>query len=536
MVLRELLDRDKFQYLKVLNDNPDLSRKVITVESTETPDVAKYIPQNTLLIMTGMAFKDSPEQMCKFLEDLDERRCAGLAVKLGRFLDTLDESVIHAANRLGLPLLQIPMDKTLGNVYQELLSYIWDNQNGYLLEALNAQQKISNLILQGSSLKSIMNNIAMIFNKPVMVMDLFGSVLAYGSTFTREAREKAVELVAREKEIDRIPYVLFTQGDKRYCVYPIHGVGRSTHFIILMDFDPREREEQVLIMEQIVMALEMYFYRELYVKYNEMKLREEFMTLFLEQMERKMWSEQQILAIGENYGLKRISEYRIVFLQMEQSEGRKFNTVNFSKKEEWYILIYDWMNHMLNEGNEILIFPQKSNWRYVCLIQSRKDDYLKMLLRVHDMVKEKFDMELTIAQGGIVSSLLNIESSYSQAEQCLIDGNRDADCPYLLSYKPQNMKELFKYIPEKEVKDTCKFTLKELAYPRNQTEEELRKTLYTYLFCGNSITKTAETLFVHRNTIKYRLKKCEEILETDLSEVSDCFQLQLALVLTEYAQ
>ncbi len=93
-----------------------------------------------------------------------------------------------------------------------------------------------------------------------------------------------------------------------------------------------------------------------------------------------------------------------------------------------------------------------------------------------------------------------------------------------------------RFIPEKEVRDTCKFTLKELAYPQNQTEEELRKTLYTYLFCGSSITKTAESLFVHRNTIKYRLKKCEEILEIDLSEVSNCFQLQLALVLTEYAQ
>ncbi len=33
---------------------------------------------------------------------------------------------------------------------------------------------------------------------------------------------------------------------------------------------------------------------------------------------------------------------------------------------------------MLDKENEILIFPQKSNWRYVCLIQSRKDEYIKM--------------------------------------------------------------------------------------------------------------------------------------------------------------
>lgn len=101
MVLRELLERGKFQYLKVLNENADLTRGVTTVESTEAPDVARYIPQNTLLITTGMAFQNEPEKMCRFLEDLSECHCAAVAVKLGRFLDTLDERVIAAADALG---------------------------------------------------------------------------------------------------------------------------------------------------------------------------------------------------------------------------------------------------------------------------------------------------------------------------------------------------------------------------------------------------------------------------------------------------
>ena len=96
--------------------------------------------------------------------------------------------------------------------------------------------------------------------------------------------------------------------------------------------------------------------------------------------------------------------------------------------------------------------------------------------------------------------------------------------------------ELFKYIPEREIKVICEYTLKGLAYPHDQMEEELRKTLETYVFCNSSISKTAESLYLHRNTIKYRLKKCEEILETDLSDVSNCFQIQLALTLTKYAQ
>lgn len=539
MILKDLLSMERFQYLKVLNQTRDLSRTFITVESTETPDVAKYIPQNTLLLMTGMAFKDDPAQMCSFLEELDGRQCAGVAIKLGRFIDTLDQRVLDTADQLGLPLLRIPMDKTLGTVYQEVLSYIWNNKNDYLLGALNTQQKISNLILQGSSLKSIMNNLSAILDRPVMTVDLFGRILDHSFSFTRGAREKMVQAVselAREGALEGERYCIYEMYGIRFCIYPVRGVARNTNYLVLLDFDPGEKEEQMLMMEQITMALELYFYKNLYVKYNEMKLREEFFTFFLEQLENKTLGEEQMLAFGNAYGFRQMPEYRVMILEMEHEEQKKFDHINFSKKEERYILTYDWMKHLLGDENQVLIFSQESSWRYVCLIQGSQPDYRYLFVHIHQMIKEKFQLEATVAQGGVVSSFLNIKNSLGEAEQCLTNGNRDKDYPFLLSYKPKNMMELFKFIPEREMKDICEATLKELAYPQNQMEEELRKTLSTFLFNSNSITKTAEILFVHRNTIKYRLKKCEEILDIDFSDESSCFQIQLALVLTEYAQ
>lgn len=539
MTLKEMLGRGNFQYLKILNHDPDLSRIVTTVESTETPDVAKYIPQNTFLLMTGMAFKDDPVLMCTFLEGLDKRKCAGIAIKLGRFIDTLDDRVIETADQLRLPVFQIPMEKTLGNVYQEILSYIWNNQNDYLLGALNAQQKISSLILQGNSLKSIVNNMSVMLNRPVMIMDMFDDILEYGYTYTKIAREqtmKAIAVLAGEDRLDDTTYSVYEADGRRICAYPVRGVGRNTNYVIIADFDPGEKEEHVLIMEQIITALKLYFYKNLYVKYNEMKLKEKFLNLLLEQLENMIWTEKQMLLFGDSYGLKRMSEYRIVFLEMRNGDHKKFNPVNFSKKEERYILTYDWIRHLLNEENDILIFPQESKWRYVCLIQGEQKSYRDLFIQIHDVVRKKFEFEMTILQGSAVSSFMNIKNSYSEAEQCAIDGNRDEEYPFLMSYKPKNMMELFKFIPEREVKDICEITLKELAYPKNQMEEELRKTLFTFLFNGNSITKTADSLYVHRNTIKYRLKKCEELLGVDFSDVFSCFQIQMALVLTEYAQ
>ena len=46
----------------------------------------------------------------------------------------------------------------------------------------------------------------------------------------------------------------------------------------------------------------------------------------------------------------------------------------------------------------------------------------------------------------------------------------------------------------------------------------LMETLLTYYMSGFNVGKTAEALYIHRNSLQYRLKKIEEILEVDLED------------------
>lgn len=537
MILKDLLKEEKFCYLKILNKTPDLSRPVMTVESTETPDVAKYIPQNTFLLMTGMAFQESQEPLCEFLEALNRHECAGVAIKLGRFLNQLEDCVLETADNLGIPIFQIPMNVTLGEVYHEILSYIWNNQNDNYLSALNIQRKISNLILHGSSMKIILNNLTAILQKPVMIVDMFGEIQDYGYTFDKAERSHCVQIVGKlinDGVLEDSFHSLHKEEGNTYCIYPIKGVGRNTNYLIVLDFNPEAKEELVITMEQVLMAMGLYFYRNLYVLYNHMKTLEDFFSILLEQLNDKTWTERQVLSMGESYGLKIAPQYQVVLISMEDTKKKKFNTDAFSKNEESFILVYAWIKKWLEEeGKDVLIFPQESEWRYILLIQGKKVELKEKYTQIYDYVEDKFGKKITIAQGGVISSILNMKHSFQEAEDCMENGEKNENYEYLLSYKPKNIMELFKFVPERERKDICRFTLKELAFPQNQMQEELRKTLHTYLFCGSSITKTAENMFLHRNTIKYRVKKCEEILGVELSSVSDSFYLQLALVLSE---
>jgi DNA-binding PucR family transcriptional regulator len=78
----------------------------------------------------------------------------------------------------------------------------------------------------------------------------------------------------------------------------------------------------------------------------------------------------------------------------------------------------------------------------------------------------------------------------------------------------------------------AKSTLIQRIYrPLVEHSPELLETLGTYLETGRSLESTARELFVHANTVRYRLKKISEIIGWDATGAREAFILQVAMVL-----
>jgi PucR family transcriptional regulator, purine catabolism regulatory protein len=58
----------------------------------------------------------------------------------------------------------------------------------------------------------------------------------------------------------------------------------------------------------------------------------------------------------------------------------------------------------------------------------------------------------------------------------------------------------------------------------------LRDTLAAYVRCGGSVARTAEALYVHRNTVRYRLRRVEQLTELDLRRPEDRLLCELVLL------
>ena len=80
----------------------------------------------------------------------------------------------------------------------------------------------------------------------------------------------------------------------------------------------------------------------------------------------------------------------------------------------------------------------------------------------------------------------------------------------------------------------CNSKILTLQNADQSEEKELLTTLHTYLRNAQNLTKTAEDLFIHRNTVRYRLNKCMDILQSELEDGEEIFSFLLSLKILEY--
>lgn len=105
--VQNILNMPLMENARVIAGHSGLNRQVSHVTVMEVPDIKQWLKGNDLLITCFYSVRKSEEEQCRLVEDLADT-CACIAVKTGQYVRTLADSVKAAADRLGLPLIEIP--------------------------------------------------------------------------------------------------------------------------------------------------------------------------------------------------------------------------------------------------------------------------------------------------------------------------------------------------------------------------------------------------------------------------------------------
>jgi len=155
ITMREVLARPAMAGSTVLAGAGGLDRMVRFVNIMEVPDVLQWTKADELLLTTGYPLRSTPEALDDFVAELDARGLAGVAVKLGRYLDRLPDAMLASADRLGFPVVQIPDGVGFDEILNQVLSEVLGRQAALLARGEQAHSVLLRLVLQGGGLPEV---------------------------------------------------------------------------------------------------------------------------------------------------------------------------------------------------------------------------------------------------------------------------------------------------------------------------------------------------------------------------------------------
>ncbi len=137
-----------------------------------------------------------------------------------------------------------------------------------------------------------------------------------------------------------------------------------------------------------------------------------------------------------------------------------------------------------------------------------------------------------IAYGTIVHEIKEVSRSYKEARMALDVGKIFFDDRDLVAYSELGIGRLIYQLPI----PLCKMFIREIFGGKSPDDfdEETLSTIYKFFENSLNVSETSRQLFIHRNTLVYRLDKLQKSTGLDLRVFEDAITFKIALMVVKY--
>ncbi len=173
----------------------------------------------------------------------------------------------------------------------------------------------------------------------------------------------------------------------------------------------------------------------------------------------------------------------------------------------------------------------------VILIKSLEDGYTPETLNqiahtIVDMMNAEAMLRVKVAFGTVVHELKDVSKSYKEAKMALDVGKIFYAEKNVIAYSTLGIGRLIYQLPI----NLCSIFIKEI-FGDNLPEElndEMLGTINKFFENNLNVSETSRQLFVHRNTLVYRIEKLQKSTGLDIRTFDDALTFKIALMVVNY--
>ena len=212
---------------------------------------------------------------------------------------------------------------------------------------------------------------------------------------------------------------------------------------------------------------------------------------------------------------------RVIFI-VEMPVGKEVHTLEqvriiLSGKNKDFVTAVD-------EKNIIVVREVEANEGY--------SDMEKYAQRLQGLLEAQGVEGCHIAYGTIVSDIKEVSKSYKEAHLALDVGKIFFEDKEIIAYNTLGIGRLIYQLPI----PLCKMFIREIFEGKSPDDfdEETLTTINKFFENSLNVSETSRQLYIHRNTLVYRLDKIQKLTGLDLRVFEDAITFKIALMVVKY--
>ncbi len=386
--------------------------------------------------------------------------------------------------------------------------------------------------ISGDSLNHLVELSAKLLGNPIIVIDLSYNIVAnsplcdVSDAFWVEnikkgycpydfiARVNALPSVKQGKKSDGAYEVFCNESNNVKLVSKIYANGLHIGNAILLGCKSEIQPDDFELMETVSKMLGQKMKRNSYYTSSNEIIREDFI---FDLLENKYRFPEEIL---DKMKLADISFEKVLCVLVFDISRYESDETSVTHLKENFTVLFHVENSVYYNENIVVIFDKSK----LPALTEKIENFLSL-----------HHVRLGISRD--FSNLSQCRKYYQQAVTALQLGSRISPQENIIDYYKVQYYSLLTNIDAKnEYHDLCHPALLVLKEYDKAHHSNLYDTLYTYILNDGNIQKTASDLFMHRNTVRYKINRITELIHIDFSNIREISNIFISFRISKYLE
>lgn len=502
-------------------------RQINSITMMDAPDIIPYLRQNELIITTAYHLQNNHNFFQELIHEMAATGCAGIAIKKNRFLHEIPQDILQLADQLHVPFIELPEHLSLGQINFLMTEKILQSEASLLTHAMDIHRQFTLLILNGQGIPRLVRQLSSLIGREVQLISPFLRPM-----YSAQQHVPALNTIQKMSSNGfQYPVTLnkpwtfsLLQDLEAYTLYPININTEKYCYLMIKGFIDEQEIITRLTIDQAINVLSFAIMQEQALQRQKRNIRNQHFRDFLEN---EGHSTIVLKAMSQELSLPYQQVYLCIIGHVTTKTPSYTFQPNFTIEQ-----IHKFCEEALQATRiPIHSFTLNNELIFLYELHDTNSDYTlfltELFTELEGSIHQYFDLHMIFGVSNQTHNFSEIQRAYKEAQSTVVtlrSRNR-----IISFYKKKEINELLQMIPQTDLMNYQRMVFKAFSSLPEDEQIILFETLNEYLECHCQISETAKRLYVHRNTVIYRIEKCGNLLQKDLKDPEVTLQLRLAL-------